>query len=162
MNTPAKDEDKRTGLTLNEVKEAVAFREKMLNERRGQEGEDPSAGVASGSGVTQRARPTTIGMDIPLARARSLSIDPLAPSSTFDETLRTRLRDELDTREREQATGRMNPVNEGEEGDGPDEQLPATDDRVLSRDWSAPAGKKIAVPIRIEPKVYFAAERTFL
>ncbi len=26
----------------------------------------------------------------------------------------------------------------------------------------APPGKKIAIPVRIEPKVYFAAERTFL
>ena len=38
----------------------------------------------------------------------------------------------------------------------------AGDDRVLERNWTAPAGKRIAVPVRIEPKVYFASERTFL
>ena len=35
------------------------------------------------------------------------------------------------------------------------------DDRLLERNWRAPRGKRIAVPVRIEPKVYFAAERTF-
>jgi len=33
---------------------------------------------------------------------------------------------------------------------------------LLERTWRAPQGKRIAVPVRIEPKVYFAAERTFL
>ncbi|KAH9481308.1 Vacuolar transporter chaperone 4 [Psilocybe cubensis] len=36
------------------------------------------------------------------------------------------------------------------------------DDRILERNWRAPEGKLIAIPVRIEPKVYFAAERTFL
>ena len=34
--------------------------------------------------------------------------------------------------------------------------------RRVSRDFRAPPGKRISVPVRIEPKVYFAAERTFL
>ena len=33
--------------------------------------------------------------------------------------------------------------------------------QVLERNWRAPAGKRIAVPVRVEPKVYFAVERTF-
>ena len=33
---------------------------------------------------------------------------------------------------------------------------------VLERRFKAPKGKKIHVPVRVEPKVYFAAERTFL
>lgn len=33
---------------------------------------------------------------------------------------------------------------------------------VESRRFKAPKGKKIHVPVRVEPKVYFAAERTFL
>ncbi|RCI14582.1 hypothetical protein L249_6810 [Ophiocordyceps polyrhachis-furcata BCC 54312] len=33
---------------------------------------------------------------------------------------------------------------------------------VQQRKFRAPAGKKIYVPVRVEPKVYFAAERTFL
>ena len=36
------------------------------------------------------------------------------------------------------------------------------DDRTLTREWRAPPGTRIAIPIRIEPKVYFATERTFL
>ena len=34
--------------------------------------------------------------------------------------------------------------------------------RVESKRFKAPKGKKIHVPVRVEPKVYFAAERTFL
>ncbi|QPH00767.1 hypothetical protein C2857_004728 [Epichloe festucae Fl1] len=33
---------------------------------------------------------------------------------------------------------------------------------IQSRKFKAPPGKKIYVPVRVEPKVYFAAERTFL
>lgn len=34
--------------------------------------------------------------------------------------------------------------------------------QVQSKKFEAPKGKKIYVPVRVEPKVYFAAERTFL
>jgi hypothetical protein len=33
---------------------------------------------------------------------------------------------------------------------------------ITSKRFKAPKGKKIHVPDRVEPKVYFAAERTFL
>jgi hypothetical protein len=39
---------------------------------------------------------------------------------------------------------------------------PLSSTRVTSRRFKAPKGKKIHVPVRVEPKVYFAAERTFL
>ncbi|CAK7567449.1 MAG: vacuolar transporter chaperone [Sporothrix epigloea] len=35
-------------------------------------------------------------------------------------------------------------------------------DAIRTKQFSAPKGKKIYVPVRVEPKVYFAAERTFL
>ncbi|CCH45830.1 Vacuolar transporter chaperone 4 [Wickerhamomyces ciferrii] len=35
-------------------------------------------------------------------------------------------------------------------------------DTVFESKFAAPAGKKICVPVRVEPKVYFATERTFL
>lgn len=35
-------------------------------------------------------------------------------------------------------------------------------DEIVTRRFQAPPGKKIHVPVRVEPKVYFAAERTFL
>ena len=34
--------------------------------------------------------------------------------------------------------------------------------RIEQKRFKAPKGKKIHVPVRVEPKVYFAAERTFL
>lgn len=39
---------------------------------------------------------------------------------------------------------------------------PLRNDQVQSKRFKAPKGKKIHVPVRVEPKVYFAAERTFL
>lgn len=36
------------------------------------------------------------------------------------------------------------------------------DQQVQRKKFKAPKGKKIYVPVRVEPKVYFAAERTFL
>lgn len=35
-------------------------------------------------------------------------------------------------------------------------------DAIQTKKFKAPPGKKIYVPVRVEPKVYFAAERTFL
>jgi uncharacterized membrane protein YidH (DUF202 family) len=40
--------------------------------------------------------------------------------------------------------------------------LPQAVGPVESRKFKAPKGKRIHVPVRVEPKVYFAAERTFL
>ncbi|KAF7918082.1 hypothetical protein BELL_0039g00130 [Botrytis elliptica] len=34
--------------------------------------------------------------------------------------------------------------------------------KIVAKKFKAPPGKKIHVPVRVEPKVYFAAERTFL
>lgn len=39
---------------------------------------------------------------------------------------------------------------------------PLRRDQVQDKRFKAPKGKKIHVPVRVEPKVYFAAERTFL
>lgn len=158
MNMPAKDEDKRTGLNSDDVKEAVAFRERMLKETHEEDkrrGKTPVTDVNRGE-PGQSKTPTMQGSDT--SSVKVLSITPLAPSSAFDETLRTRLHDERTAKK--QADDRT--LNDQDEVNDLDEELPATDDRVLSRDWSAPAGKKIAIPVRIEPKVYFAAERTFL
>lgn len=40
--------------------------------------------------------------------------------------------------------------------------LPASTPEVTAVRFRAPKGKRIHVPVRVEPKVYFAAERTFL
>ena len=93
---------------------------------------------------------------------RAMSIDPLAPSSVFDEALRDRLRADAERqRHTEEAIDEDDErEHEHEQEDPLDDEAPLPD-RVLERNWTAPAGKRIAVPIRIEPKVYFAAERTF-
>jgi hypothetical protein len=156
--TPARDERQRTGISGQELDEAIAYREKMLKDRqatspvRDDEGE-------SGEGTNERTpflknRNTST---VPKVKPRAMSIDPLAPSQAFDRTLRERLDNELDP-------GAAAPTNQGRGRTSDDDiegALPS-DERILSRDFRAPKGKRIAVPVRIEPKVYFASERTFL
>lgn len=178
MLSPAKDEDKRTGLTGEEVQAAVAYREQMLKDRKESpktESESTSMSVegpgpSSEEGQTQlkpryrRARKTSASDNV---NPRTLSIDPLAPSSAFDETLKTKLSGERAARQRIENGNSNEPRDDGDEngrGDAEDEEMGRQNgnDRILTRDWHAPDGKRISVPVRIEPKVYFAAERTFL
>ncbi|KAI0784297.1 SPX-domain-containing protein [Abortiporus biennis] len=99
-------------------------------------------------------------------KGRALSIDPLAPSNVFDETLRDRLSREDVERRRNPETKDDEEEEEEEEEDHEEgtsaDRGQMVDRRLLERNWSAPPGKKIWVPVRIEPKVYFATERTFL
>jgi len=145
--------DEQSGLSGAEVEAAIAYREQMLKERR------KSEAASSAPKMSKRelkAKKSTLGNGND--KLRALSIDPLAPSSAFDETLKSRLRRERDARR--QQTSDVD--EDGEAGDDEAETANQGDDRVLARDWAAPIGKRIAVPVRIEPKVYFAAERTFL
>ncbi|KAH9003194.1 SPX-domain-containing protein [Lactarius hatsudake] len=96
--------------------------------------------------------PPTTPAPRPPPRLRTLSIDPLAPSSTFDERFKARLR----------AVKRADEEAEADETQVSPRSDETGDDRVLTREWRAPPGKRIAIPVRIEPKVYFATERTFL
>ncbi|EJF64806.1 SPX-domain-containing protein [Dichomitus squalens LYAD-421 SS1] len=192
---PAKDEDKRTGLSNQQVAAAVAIREKNLKEReraqlqqrredaahdadadadgKSDAGEETTPFLRRRGRQQEREAATANAIASALdhtAQARAMSIDPLAPSSAFDETLRDRLRDDA---QRRRVGGE---AVEDEDDDADDEETgagaraqrargegPSTngEDRLLERSWRAPAGKRIAVPVRIEPKVYFAAERTF-
>jgi hypothetical protein len=74
------------------------------------------------------------------------------PSSAFDERFKDRLRAVNRAQEEEDANTEQTSPGGNEAGD----------DRILTREWRAPSGKRIAIPVRVEPKVYFAAERTFL
>ncbi|KAJ7455230.1 VTC domain-containing protein [Mycena galericulata] len=196
---PARDEDKRTGLSGKEVAEAIAYREHMLKARQVSDVAGSAGGGGGVNGVKSSRRfqdeesdaddedeaAVAAGMAagrsrsrsraIPIAKKpRTLSIDPLAPSSAFDETLRDRLKHEKEVaRTRRGLTHRPEEEQEEEEetrpapeGDDEDVDDPLTsrpdDERHLSREYHAPPGKRISVPVRIEPKVYFAAERTFL
>jgi hypothetical protein len=150
---PAKDEHKRAGLSGAEVEEAIAFRERMLKERQHESAvQDESEDERTPFLKTRRASSRHILGPKP----RVMSIDPLAPSSAFDNTLRDRLKESTPRGEHEEDDD-----GDDERDDTPQPSHP-TDDRILSREFSAPAGKRIAVPVRIEPKVYFASERTFL
>lgn len=88
----------------------------------------------------------------PAERPKGLSINPLAPSKAFDTNFKNVL-------------GKTQPGNipEGdEEEEQPTEQEERRDETEYLRHFIAQPGKKIAVPVRVEPKVYFANERTFL
>jgi hypothetical protein len=139
---PARDERQRTGITGKELDEAIAYRENMLKEHQGSTSKD-------GQGTSDRtpflkSRTTTTVSPV---KPRALSIDPLAPSQAFDRTLKERLGNAAETDE--------TPHDEVEEA-------LRSDERIVSRDFRAPEGKRVSVPVRIEPKVYFASERTFL
>lgn len=222
---PAKDEDVRTGLTGAEVKEAIAYRERMLKEARKEEiaqsmkkGIDPALVArisqrkkdngeeddededeeeeeeeedegyeAEADERTAFLKQRKVGGAVSVGRVggggaigvssvgvngkrrASLSINPLAPSSAFDETLKNRLKSEAERTNVGAVAEEEEDDEEEEEGQGQNGQGSSAsngngngDDRILVRDWRAPAGKKIAVPVRVEPKVYFASERTFL
>lgn len=180
---PAHDEGKITGLTGPEVAAAVAFREKLLKERAQEPASSPPSSAPVQNGIRARDMAADSDADdddddegqgasertpflkarrgrqnVPgdaTLKARALSIDPLAPSSAFDETLRDRLRED---QERQKGKSSDDDEEEGEDGTGEG----VGDGRLLERNWRAPPGKRIAVPVRIEPKVYFATERTFL
>ncbi|KDQ57085.1 hypothetical protein JAAARDRAFT_131276 [Jaapia argillacea MUCL 33604] len=157
---PAKDEGKRTGLTRAQVEEAVAYRERMLKERDRAPPPPPQV-YAEEEFVDERTpflrgRRASGKAEEP-DKPRGLSIDPLAPSTAFDETFRERLRK---VREVERGLGES--ALEDEEEEHAQDQPAPNGDRILVRDWVAPTGKRIAVPVRVEPKVYFASERTFL
>lgn len=146
---PARDEGARIGIANAQAADAIAFREKHLKEREQPPG--PSRALST-ERLPEMPAPPTTPAPRPPSRARTLSIDPLVPASAFDERFKDRLRAVNRAREEEDADTEQTSPGGNQNGD----------DRVLTREWRAPTGKRIAVPVRIEPKVYFAAERTFL
>ena len=145
---PARDEGARIGLSDGQAADAIAYREKHLKERAQQPG--PSRARSSECLPVVPAPPTTPAPRPP--RLRTLSIDPLVPSSTFDERFKDRLREVKRAHDEDEVHIAQTGPTGNEDGD----------DRMLTREWHAPSGKRIVVPVRIEPKVYFATERTFL
>lgn len=172
---PAKDEDRRTGLPHEDVAAAIAFREQSLKKRdvsvpaegssTDVDADADDADVNDERTPLLKARPASGNYShsqlqrVRPENRRTVSIDPLAPSSAFDERLRERLQARENVPPRAQNGG----VRDAEEDAvGLDEENLREEERLLVRDWTAPSGKRIAVPVRIEPKVYFANERTFL
>jgi hypothetical protein len=153
---PARDEGARIGIANAQAADAIAFREKHLKEREQPPG--PSRALSIERLPAMPAPPTTPAPRAP-SRGRTLSIDPLVPASTFDERFKDRLRAVNRAREDDDDDDDDDANTEQQTSPGGNQN---GDDRVLTREWHAPTGKRIAVPVRIEPKVYFAAERTFL
>lgn len=99
----------------------------------------------------------------------SLRIDPLASSQRFDRNMSQldernlkKLNEAVQAAEREYGP-RGDDDESDDEGGRIDQEDEIDGDRVVYVDhFRAPAGKRIAMPIRMEPKVVFAAERTFL
>lgn len=175
---PAREEDKATGLSGEAVAEAIAERNRLLEKERtetpqrhtkpqqeNEEGDDyiaddERAPLLNGNGRRRASQPTSTSPASALQKKsqRGLSIDPLAPSQAFDQTFRNRLAKAASSEQDESAI------------DDPDSEAvvaPAGrrlrgDDRELVRFWKSAPGQRIAVPVRVEPKVYFASERTFL
>lgn len=133
-----------------EARAARDFREQKLR--------DEAAAKASGSNNDDRPNaPRTASQ---AARAKydpSLRIDPLASADRFDKNM-SLLNDESLKKLQAQAQ-----KADSDDEDVADEEEGEDGDRVIYvNQFRAPAGKRIAVPVRIEPKVVFAAERTFL
>ena len=94
---------------------------------------------------------------------KMLSIDPLAPSVEFDRRFKKKLgrpgrgsrsisRDPSAERRDEEAGAAFAEASSRNQGG----------ETIYTNAFSAQAGKRIAVPVRVEPKVFFAQERTFL
>lgn len=175
---PAKDADLRTGLSYKDVAEANAYREKMLKEveRENGTGDDDDEDAPHLKPYLRGRQP---GKALEIGKSRGIHIDPLASSTAFDASLRQQLQKaESVTRSRSSSrkpngSGRRRSKSPRSEDDGPvNNSLEDLEDPHGSgsnpggtefvRNFRAPAGKRVSIPVRVEPKVYFAAERTFL
>lgn len=105
-----------------------------------------------------------------------IKINPLAPSTEVYDKVKTALEERQQAKSVSASRNRSRGAGADEaEGDEPDLEggmgtgdtagrvrAGRDDERILVNDVMAPKGKRVAVPVRIEPKVYFATERTFL
>jgi hypothetical protein len=152
----AADEIGSARVPLGEALEAIAWREKEikkqeaeLDARLAQKRRD----AASSSRADEENERQPFLKDrlksIP-APLQRLAIDPLAPASVFDESLQKKLK-KVAPRELSEDLDTAGPSN-----------IVYDEETNYIRDFVAQPGKRIAIPVRVEPKVYFAQERTFL
>jgi vacuolar transporter chaperone complex subunit 4 len=178
---PAKDEATHMKLPSGEVREAVKFREALLQREveirektngkqrakrmRNDTNDDTVFGdqEADVEGEDERTPFLRRRSSVPAGRPRNLSIDPLAPASAFDETFWSKVKDGHPSSAKNQRNVTIEPVPEGSSLEDEEDLGSDTGERTeFVRSFRAQAGKRIAVPVRIEPKVIFANERTFL
>lgn len=180
---PVRDEAQHMKLPSAQVSEAVKHREEVLErERESRQKEKAPGNSADNDGYDARhpylRRRSSAAM---AARPENFAIDPLAPASQFDKSFWSKLNGvQRKIQEEEGRTNSKAPKKSfqhtpiAEDFEGEDEATAADDERgdgqddeeengtVLVRSFHAQPGKRIAVPVRIEPKVMFANERTFM
>lgn len=157
----AVDEIGSARVPLGEALEAIAWREKQFKQQETEMDarvaqSRQAAGVSTQSDDEESARQSFFKkrrtpVPAPLER---FSIDPLAPASVFDQSLQKKLK----------KTAKTQSENDDEDDTrtvGASSRLAETDPEYI-RNFVASPGKRIAVPVRVEPKVFFAQERTFL
>jgi len=163
MGGIAVDEVGSARVPLGEALEAIAWREKQM---RAQEAameaavarRREAAGAAAQSDDEPDVREPFLKKKrapVPRAPLERFSIDPLAPASVFDKSLQKKLKGRAEFKQSD---------GEEEADDAAVEQSSrmANADPEYIRHFMATPGKRIAVPVRVEPKVFFAQERTFL
>lgn len=170
---PALYEQKAAGLSGEEVEQVIAERNRSLEEvsketstkDRASTSKPPSPEHDDGEYAADDERVPLLGQRrVSLAHARpevkqrALSINPLAPSNAFDKSFQSKLTMAMSSEQDESALDDP----ESEAAGVPAGARMRGDDRELVRFWTAAPGQRIAVPVRVEPKVYFASERTFL
>lgn len=153
----AKDEGKYTKLNPRDASEAIKFREELL--RRTNEAERKGKGKGE-SAVDEEDGPDEAGRlpylrrrsSIPTERPRNLAINPLAPASTFDKSYWSKVKGTANGNGNGNGS-RNGTLDEEEEealADGEEEEEDTPDTEYV-RHFKADAGKKISVPVRIEP-----------
>ncbi|QRV89661.1 vacuolar transporter chaperone 4 [Ceratobasidium sp. AG-Ba] len=163
----AKDEgqfarlDAQVASQVIKERQAEIERQRLEDEQRRQAGESSQQGRMTSATVPELAEDEDDERTPFLRRRRSsqpaerpkvLHINPLAPSKAFDKNFKRALK----SRQAED-------IAEADDEHGPDETDPEPrNETEYVRHFIAQPGKKIAVPVRVEPKVYFANERTFL
>lgn len=164
---PAEDEAVRLNLPPEALKEAAAakqFREAHLQERR-----QSLAANANGHADT---KPTKIRRTAKQYGPR-LDIHPLQPSKQYDShmsKLDPSTWAKLFKAKSDQNMGRplrQQQLDDDDEdaenvGDEDHDENDNAQEIIQTREFRAPEGKRIVIPVRIEPKVHFANERTFL
>lgn len=165
----ARNENKITGLDPDAAAAAISHREFFLKQKA--EEDERKKKIGQTKPVTSRDGDHTDEEDgrtpflrtkrasMPTGeRPRNLSIYPLTPSSQFDKNFKSKL-----NRDNNEGVARpQTRTEEQENGNTPGPASSHQNEIEYVREWRAQGGKRIAVPVRIEPKVYFAAERTFL
>ena len=155
--------------------EAIAWRERQRKEQEVEIVKQRNEGRLNGTeGIPEHEQETHEGVPFhkrgtPKSQESSkgtkvLSIDPLAPSVEFDRRFKKKLgrpgrgsrsisRDPSAERREEEQEGAAFAEGSSRNQGG---------ETIYTNAFSAQAGKRIAVPVRVEPKVFFAQERTFL